>query len=428
MPTPRRLKRDGGAAPARLVPGHKTAPGAAEKQARLRELVAQVRELEQELAERLRITDEKVHQLEELMLLSSLLNSSLDPAFVHEKALEATCRLVRCETASLLLVDSATGELYWDSALGAGGKELQRTLRLPINDRSIAGWVAMTGEGVLSNDVASDQRHFKKAPQSSFGFKTRNMICIPLKARDRVVGVLEAINKDPEFRGEDRQLLEALGHQVAVALENSSLYQNLKGSFYDTVEALAESIEKKDSYTGGHTKRVVHYSMCIAKYLQLAPEQLERIRLGALLHDVGKIGIEDKILRKAAPLDPAEWKEMQQHPSLGFDIMSRVRGLRDVTGGMRYHHERWDGKGYPLGLKGEEIPLMARIIAVADTYDAMVSTRPYRKGLEPRIAYEEIVRNSGTQFDPRVVAAFQEAYSKEKMGPGSGGSRYAAGD
>jgi HD-GYP domain-containing protein (c-di-GMP phosphodiesterase class II) len=113
---------------------------------------------------------------------------------------------------------------------------------------------------------------------------------------------------------------------------------------------------------------------------------------------------------------------MQTHPELGYQILSRVEDLKDVTAGMRFHHERWDGTGYPLGLKGEEIPLIARIIAVADTYDAMVSTRPYRKGLDPKVAYEEIVKHSGSQFCPTVVKAFQEAFRNEKMGAGSGGS------
>jgi HD-GYP domain-containing protein (c-di-GMP phosphodiesterase class II) len=187
---------------------------------------------------------------------------------------------------------------------------------------------------------------------------------------------------------------------------------------------LAEAIEKKNHYTGGHTKRVVYYALCIAKYLQLTSEQLEQVRLAAVLHDVGKIGIEDKILKKNAPLDAEEWKVMQTHPQLGFDILGRVEGLKDVIGGARYHHERWDGKGYPVGLQGEAIPLIARIVAVADAYDAMVSTRPYRKGLDPKTAYEEILQHRGSQFDPLVVDAFVQAFKCEKMGKGSGGSSF----
>ena len=393
------------------------------------EVLSQVQGLEGEIAEVIRQTQEKVRQLELLTQFSALLNSTLDTSVVREKALEATCQLLGCETASLLLVDFKSGELFWDSALGEAGKKLKNSVRVPISDRSIAGFVAMTGEGVLINDVASDPRHFKKAnEQAKNAFQVRTMVCVPLQARGKTIGVLQALNKLatvpvrasqhswPDFYQEDLRLLETLGHQVAIAVDNAQLFAQLKQSFFDTVEALAESIEKKDSYTGGHTKRVVHYSMCIAKYLNLTPEELERIRLGAILHDVGKIGIEDKILKKAAPLDQYEWPVMKTHPELGYQIMKRVESLQDIMGGMRFHHERWDGKGYPLGLKGEEIPVMARIISIADTYDAMVSTRPYRKGLDPQVAYDEIARHSGTQFCPMTVKAFQEAFKHEKMG------------
>ena len=399
--------------------------------------MARIQDLEGEIAHVIREMQGKVQQLEFLNEFSSLLNSTLDTAVVREKSLEATCNLLQCETASLFLVDEKTAELYWETALGETGKELQKAFRLPIDDRSIAGFVAMTGESLLVNDVQGDPRHAKRV-KGKAAFVSRTMICVPLKAKDKVIGVLQAINRlasiTPrasqhewsDFHEDDKRILETLSHQVAIAIENAKLYTTLKKNFYETVEALAEAIEKKDRYTGGHTKRVVHYSMCIAKYLNLTAEQLERIRLGAILHDVGKIGIEDKILKKNAPLDKDEWTVMQTHPELGFDIMGRVEGLKDVMGGMRYHHERWDGKGYPLGLKGEEIPFLARIISVADTYDAMVSTRPYRKGLDPQIAYDEIVKHSGTQFDPVIVDAFVQEFKNEKMGQGSGARKEAA--
>jgi HD-GYP domain-containing protein (c-di-GMP phosphodiesterase class II) len=156
--------------------------------------------------------------------------------------------------------------------------------------------------------------------------------------------------------------------------------------------------------------------------MSLSTQELETLRWGAVLHDIGKIGVEDKILKKQAPLEEDEWKVMQRHPEFGFDIMNRVEGFEGVIDGMHFHHERWDGKGYPNGLKGEQIPWVARIISVADTYDAMVSTRPYRKGLDPKFAHDEIVKHSGTQFAPEVVEAFKQAFQKEKMGKGSGGS------
>lgn len=401
------------------------------KEAALTEAIGKIRGFEGEVAELIRDMQVKVHQLETLTEFSKLLNSTLDPEEVREKALEATCKLLNCETASLLLVDQKTAELYWETALGDAGKKLQRLVRLPINDRSIAGYVAMTGEGIIINDVQNDPRHFSKSnlsKSSPTDFINHTMVCVPLKVKDRTIGVLQALNKLPtvprrpsrhewpDFYSDDRQLLETLSHQVAVAVENSRLYTQIKKNFFETCQALAEAIEKKDIYTGGHTKRVVLYSMIIAKYLNLSSEQLENLRLSGILHDVGKIGIEDKVLKKQAQLDQEEWKIMQKHPELGYDIMSRVEDLRDVIVGMRYHHERWDGKGYPRGLKGEEIPLISRIIAVADTYDAMVSTRPYRKGMDPEVAYNEIIRCSGTQFDPQVVEAFVKAYTIDAMG------------
>jgi len=390
-----------------------------------------VQMLEKEMTKVIREMEEKVKQLEYLIEFSGLMNSSLDIPIVQKKALEATCKLLACETASLLLVDRKKGELFWESSLGGDDS---RAIRIPIDDQSIPGYVAMTGEGVIVNNAASDPRCQGIKGQAAVPFQTQ--ISVPLRAKDKIIGVLQALNKAlsisshvPEygrakFCENDKKLLETLSHSISIAIENARLYSEIKKNFFETVEALAEAIEKKDRYTGGHTKRVVHYSACISKYLYLSQEELEQVRLAAILHDVGKIGIEDKILKKQDSLDPKEWKTMQKHPDLGYEILARVEGLKDVIGGTRYHHERWDGGGYPLGLKGEEIPLVARIIAVADAFDAMVSTRPYRKGIDPKIAYDEIVRCSAVQFDPSVVEAFQEAFRLEKMGKGSGGSSF----
>jgi HD-GYP domain-containing protein (c-di-GMP phosphodiesterase class II) len=392
----------------------------------LAQALNQVAALQQQIQKVLQQSDAQVRRLETLTRFSSLLNAELAISAIQQHALEATCELLDCETASLLLVDPKSAQLVWENALGEVGEKLKQTVRLPIDNRSIAGWVAMWGEPLLLNDVESDPRYRKRTAQDT-GFRTRTMICIPLVFKSRVVGVLQAINQaEGRFEVEHLRLFESLGHQVAIAIDNSRMMSEIKSSFYGTVEALSEAIEKKDKYTGGHTKRVVYYSQLIAKHLGMSREEIEQVELAGLLHDIGKIGIDDKILRKGAPLDGDEWEVMQQHPELGYDILKRVDSLKDVMAGMRYHHERWDGKGYPLKLQGEEIPLIARIIAVADTYDAMVSTRPYRKGLDPQFAYDEITRYSGTQFDPKVVRAFQAAFAVEKMGRGSGGSRKTA--
>ncbi|MGE4233268.1 MAG: HD domain-containing phosphohydrolase [Bacteriovoracia bacterium] len=375
----------------------------------LEQALKKIESLEKEISKTLGVTQKKVFQLECLMKFSSILNSSLDTQSVRQKALEATCELLKCDTGSLLLVDEKKNELYWETALGSSGAELKDSFRLPIDEKSIAGYVALNKKSLLIEDVEKSQFHFRKADQKT-GFQTKNMVCVPVSAKERLVGVLQAINKPTGFEEEDLHLLETLAHQVAIAIENALLYSRLKETFLQAAAAMAGAIEAKDRYTGGHTKRVLHYSMAIGSCMNMNPDQLENLRLAAILHDIGKIGIDDKILKKQYALNDEEYKVMKQHPAIGYGILSHIDSLKEIVDGMRYHHERPDGKGYPYGLKGEEIPKIASIISVADTYDAMVSTRPYRKGLDPKIAYDEIVKYRGTQFDAEVVDAFVKAF------------------
>lgn len=385
------------------------APDAQDSSA-LAEALARIKLLEKEIELTIGVTQKKVYQLECLTNFSAILNSSLDTQMVRERALEATCKLLDCETGSLLLVDKAKQELYWETALGVSGSELKNAFRLPIDERSIAGHVAQTGRPMLVGDVAKNPFHFKKADEKT-NFKTRNMVCVPVVSRGNVIGVLQAINKiNANFEAEDVALLESLSYQVAIAVENSMLYTKLKETFIQTASAMAGAIEAKDRYTGGHTKRVLHYALAIGQYVELSAVDRENLRLAAILHDIGKIGIDDKVLKKEYALNDEEYEIMKKHPAIGYDILAQVDGLKDVVDGCRYHHERPDGKGYPYGLKGNEIPKIASIISVADTYDAMVSTRPYRKGLDAQVAYNEIVKYRGTQFDAEVVDAFVKAF------------------
>lgn len=204
----------------------------------------------------------------------------------------------------------------------------------------------------------------------------------------------------------DNELLSALANQVAVAIENAILYEDLKETFFDTAAALAETIEKRDPYTGGHTRRVMVYSVALAEELGLGRAEIEQIKLAAILHDVGKVAIADEVLRKPGALTDQELETMRSHSSASAEIVARVSRLADLIPAVRGHHERVDGGGYPDGLSGDRIPLSARIIAVADSFDAMTSDRPYRKGMPVTVAIEELQANSGTQFDAHVVSAF----------------------
>ena len=176
--------------------------------------------------------------------------------------------------------------------------------------------------------------------------------------------------------------------------------------FTQTIRTIANAIDARDPYTRGHSQRVTEYSILIAQHMNLSEEEIKSIEYAGLLHDVGKIGIRDSVLLKPGALDDKEWKKMKEHPNLGADIIWPVKQLRKVVPSLKYHHERFAIKGYPEGILGNDIPLSARILAVADSFDAMTTDRPYRKGLSVEIAMKELVDKSGEQFDPEVVKTF----------------------
>jgi len=346
----------------------------------------------------------RVQQLSTLMELSSLVNSTLDTREIRRRAIEAATTLSNAETGSLLLIDQATGDLFFEVALGDKG-DLLKEIRL-AKGQGIAGWVAEHNEPVIIKDTQTDARFFRGADQKST-FSTRNMVCVPVTTKDRRLGVLQAINKkDGTFDDEDRDVLCALANQVGTAIENANLYSELKETFYGTAQALAETIEKRDPYTGGHTQRVMNYSLEIGKIMGLNDAEMEELKLAAILHDIGKIGVRDNILLKNDRLDREEAMQMNRHTEYGAEILEHVKKLQYIIPGVRNHHEKYDGTGYPDKLKGEAIPMLARIIAVADTYDAMTTDRPYRKALSTQTAIDELIKFSGVQFDGEVAKCF----------------------
>ncbi|MFH1626027.1 MAG: HD domain-containing phosphohydrolase [Pseudomonadota bacterium] len=371
-------------------------------------------QLEKELRRTVQQSEKKIRQFTTLAEVSAILNSTLDQEEVRKRAMEAATTIMNCEVSSLLLLDDNTNELYFEVALGDKGDTVKE-IRLKAGE-GIAGWVAKHGEPLVICDVSNDPRHFKGADERSH-FVTRDMVCVPLKVKDKVIGVLEGLNKlDGEvFNDEDLKLFQLLANQVAIAIDNARLYEEIQETFLQTAQALADAIEKRDPYTGGHTKRVVTYSIAIAEHLNMDPSEKECLKISAILHDIGKIGIEDIILRKPSKLNEDEFNEIKKHPVLGNEIIEKVSQLRNIIPGMRCHHERIDGTGYPDGLDGLKIPLIARIIAVADAFDAMTTDRPYRKALEADSAIEELKRCAGKQFDGDVVGALIEAYRSSEL-------------
>jgi HD-GYP domain-containing protein (c-di-GMP phosphodiesterase class II) len=364
--------------------------------------------------DKLKRIEEKVERLALLSQLSQILNSTLDHKEIRRRAMEAATRLMKAEVGSLLLVDEEKYQLYFEVALGEREEEI-KTIFLNFGE-GIAGWVAQQGKPLIVNSPEKDLRFFKGVDERT-EFKTRNIICVPVKVKEKIIGVLEAINKKgrSRFGKEDLFLLTSLADQVAIALDNSRLYQELEEMFFQTAESLADAIEKRDPYTGGHTQRVTLYSQVIARYLQLKPLERKWLKIASVLHDIGKIGVEDDILKKPERLSPEEFNMIKRHSDMGAEILEHIRQLREIVPGVRYHHEQVNGKGYPDGLRGEQIPFLAKIVAVADTYDAMTTDRPYRKAMEKEAAIEELKRCSGTQLDKEVVEAFIRAYQKGEI-------------
>jgi HD-GYP domain-containing protein (c-di-GMP phosphodiesterase class II) len=262
-------------------------------------------------------------------------------------------------------------------------------------------------EGALRVHGLKGLPYFRVPPEAA---KLQSLCVTTLKMRSRTIGFLCATSytRGKKFDEGQRKLLSIVANRAAAAIENAKLYEDLKATFQQTIKGLASAIDKMDRYTAGHSERVAAYAQILAIKLGLSTEEIEIVRQSALMHDVGKIGCVIN-LNKPGKLSQEEYEIFKQHPGYGRDILEPITFLHPLVPGVHLHHERWDGRGYPLGLAADKIPIMARIISVADTYDAMTSDRAYRKALGHEVAVNEIRRCAGTQFDPEVAKSFQLA-------------------
>jgi HD-GYP domain-containing protein (c-di-GMP phosphodiesterase class II) len=276
--------------------------------------------------------------------------------------------------------------------------------------RSIINRMFQTGESFLLEDALRDDSF--REQESIMALRIRSALCVPLVHHQKIYGLIYLDKGFPgAYRKEDLEFLRSIGFILAPLIENVHLYDELKRAFHDTVQALAETIDKKDPYTGGHTRRVMQYSLSIGRMMGLDEAMLENVKLAAILHDIGKIGVGDRILLKSDRLDQDELAMMNRHPEFGADILRHVEQLKAVIPGVRGHHEKYDGTGYPDRLKGQDIPLIARIIAVADTYDAMTTDRPYRRAMSTQEALNELRRTEGPQLDREIVEKFIQSFA-----------------
>ena len=290
-----------------------------------------------------------------------------------------------------------------------------QTIRVPL-DKGIAGAVAVSGHLLNIRDVYNDPR-FNPDVDKKTGYRTRSVLTAPMfSAKNDVIGVFQVLNRKVggNFDQQDEELLTLLSEQASAHVENAQLYQEIRKVTQETIIRLAAAVEYKDQDTRAHLTRVSQYAAFIAREMDFAKEWIENLRLAMPMHDIGKIGVPDAILHKPGKLTPEEWVEMKKHPRHGAEILkdsdNELMKMSAIVA--LYHHEKWDGSGYPQSIKGTDIPIEARIAAVADVFDALTSKRIYK----PSFSLEETVgildKECGSHFDPDVVAAFHRCLPK----------------
>jgi HD-GYP domain-containing protein (c-di-GMP phosphodiesterase class II) len=353
----------------------------------------------------------QLDQMSALRAIDHAITSSVNLNLTLSILLTKLIEHLQIDAASILLWNDDIKKLEYTAGLGFRTSALSHT-KLSLGE-GYAGIAALEQRVIHKVNLANQATDFLRSP--SFGQEGFvSYYGIPLIARGQVKGVLEIFKRSLIHPNPDwLRFLEMLGGQAAIAVDNASLFSNLQRSnteitsAYDaTIEGWSRALEMRDHVTGGHTQHVVALTLQLAQKVDLPSTHLIHLRRGATLHDIGKMGIPDHILRKPGPLTEEEWKIMRQHPQYAYDLLSPIDYLRPAMDIPCSHHERWNGSGYPSGLKGEEIPLPARLFAIVDVFDALVSDRPYRSAWSKQAALDHIQEGAGNLFDPTIATTF----------------------
>jgi len=356
-------------------------------------------------------------ELSQLYRLSETIASALTFSRVLTLLLDVMREVVEYDAGMLFLYDERGGQLRPNLEKNVT-PELKLRFDAQIKDGTLV-WALKQGRILVLAD--SGQGTWTQGiPEQETG---RSFLLVPILARGKPVGLLDlAVSAGAgSFSQRDLSLLGILANQTGISLENARLYEAVRQDYVDLIQALAGAVDARDHYTREHSNRVSLYGVAIARQLKLDESFIETVQFGGLLHDIGKIGIPDLILNKPGRLTEDEFQVMKGHCSLGAGLLRRVESLSHLVPLVLYHHERFDGRGYPEGLAGKKIPLGARILNVADSFETITSDRVYHKARSPQEGLEEIRRCSGGQFDPEIVAAFEAVYGtivswREKLG------------
>jgi HD-GYP domain-containing protein (c-di-GMP phosphodiesterase class II) len=347
--------------------------------------------------------ERQLSELKALQQLSESLNRTVSMEQVLDELLEETLSQLQAENASVMLLEPDGQTLTIKMARGLPEEVVAQT-RVKLGER-ISGKVAAEKKPIV-------YYQFDEADESG------SALSVPLLKDDQVLGVLNVRQKKNggDFSAEELSLASRFANVAALSISKAGLHSELRMLFVHSIRALANAIDARDPYTSGHSERVTRFSVLIAERMGFQGERLEELRYASLLHDIGKIRIRDAILHKPGKLDDEEFEEMKRHPEYGVEIMQPVRAFQGILPYMLHHHERFDGRGYPAGLSGNQIPLQARIMCVADCFDAMTSDRPYRAGMPVEAAVAELRKWRGSQFDPEATDLFLALIQEGKVG------------
>jgi putative nucleotidyltransferase with HDIG domain len=338
--------------------------------------------------------------------------------------LEQTKTELNVDATAVLLFNPHAQVLEFAAGIGFRSKAIGRS-RLRLGE-GLGGHTALEGRTTSITNLldAKHSAQFTRAPLlTDEGFVT--YFSAPLIVKGQVRGILEVFHRSPFIPDQNwLDFLEVLAGQTAIAVDSASLFTNLQlsntelfNAYDSTIEGWSHALDLRDKETEGHTQRVTEMTMTLARAMGITEEELVHVRRGALLHDIGKMGVPDHILLKPDKLTDEEWVAMRKHPIFAFELLSPIAYLRPALDIPYCHHEKWDGSGYPRGLKGEQIPLTARLFAIIDVWDALLSDRPYRQGWSKEKVTKHIKSLSGTHFDPQVVDVFMQMFKVEEMHP-----------
>jgi len=370
-----------------------------------------IADLAGELEDRNSILERAVTRLQALHQMGLAINSTMDLERLFNQLIHRAMKTLNARIGYIMLLDRDSWTLTLGGAHGLP-EHVDLNQRIAIKPGGVSHWVLKNQQSLLITNI-NEAREFSRV--SRLGFTRDSVICAPLTIQDEVIGTVTMANKTDEspFNGEDLELLATIAAQASIAIKNARLYENQQETYLNTVQALVSAVEASDAYTRGHSERVKRYSLQLARYLDLPPDSLKRLEQAAILHDIGKIGICEAVLHKKETLSCEDIEILRKHPEIGVRILEPISFLGEVRNIIHQHHERYDGTGYPQGLRGQELLLESRILAVADTYDAMTTDRPYRQALSHEVTIREIRDNSGSQFDPEVAQAFIHMFEEQ---------------